>query len=145
MSTRPKAPVIARTLLGLTFVVFGANYFLHFLPEPAVSPEVGAYLGALVAGKILTLIKIVEISAGVLLLANRFPALALALLAPVEVGILAFHAVFGPADLPLPGVVVALTIYLAWAYRGAFTPMLRARVEPAAAGGHATAEQPVTA
>lgn len=130
MSVRSKVPVVARTLLGLAFLVFGANFFLHFLPEPAPPPEAGAFLGALFTGKILTIIKVIEVGAGVLLITNRFVPLALTLLAPVEIGILAFHAVFAPAGLPLPAILVALTIYLAWAYRAAFAPMLRARVEP---------------
>ena len=131
MSVRSKVPVVARTLLGLAFLVFGANFFLHFLPEPAPPPEAGAFLGALVSGKILTIAKVIEVVAGALLIGNRFVPLALTVLAPVEIGILAFHGVFAPAGLPLPLILVALTAYLAWAYRAAFAPMLRARVEPA--------------
>jgi hypothetical protein len=130
MSARSKVPVIARTLLGLAFTVFGVNFFLHFLPQPAPPAEAGAFLGALVGGKILSVIKVVEIAAGLALLGNRFVPLALTLLAPVEIGILLFHGVFEPSGFPLPAVLVALTIYLAWAYRGAFAPMLRAHNEP---------------
>ncbi len=130
MSVRSKVPVVARTLLGLAFLVFGASFFLHFLPEPAPPPEAGAFLGALVGGKILTIAKVVEVVAGLLLISNRFVPLALTVLAPVEIGILAFHGVFAPSGLPLPLILVALTVYLAWAYRAAFAPMLRARVEP---------------
>ena len=132
MSVRSKVPVVARTLLGLAFLVFGANFFLNFLPEPAPPPEAGAFLGALVTGKILTIAKVIEVVAGLLLISNLFVPLALAVLAPVEIGILAFHAVFAPAGLPLPAILVALTVYLAWAYRAAFAPMLRAHVQPLA-------------
>ena len=132
MSVRSKVPVVARTLLGLAFLVFGANFFLHFLPQPALPPEAGGFLGALVSGKILTIVKVIEVVAGALLIGNRFVPLALTVLAPVEIGIVAFHAVYAPAGLPLPLILVALTIYLAWAYRAAFAPMLRARVEPTA-------------
>lgn len=146
MSARPKLPLIARTLLGLAFTVFGLNFFLNFLPEPPVPPDGGAFLGALVAGKILTVVKVIEIAAGLLLLGNRFVPLALALLAPIEIGILLFHGVFEPSGFPLPAVLVALTIYLAWAYRAAFAPMLRAHVEPTTAATAApAAHQPVTA
>jgi putative oxidoreductase len=60
----------------------------------------------------------------------------------VEVGIVGYHAVFDPSGLAVIAVLVALTIYLAWSYRAAFAPMLRARVEPTAAepvGAHRTA------
>lgn len=144
MSARSKIPAVARTLLGLAFLVFGLNFWLHFLPQPAPPPDAGAYLGALFGAKLLTIVKVVEVGAGLALLSNRFVPLALALLAPVEIGILHFHAVYEPGSLPLPLVLVALTVYLAVAYRAAFAPMLRAQVEPAAVsapaavGKHAT-------
>jgi hypothetical protein len=143
MSVQPKVPLVARTLLGLAFTVFGLNFFLHFLPQPAPPAEGGAFLGALVTGKILTIVKVVEIGAGLALLRNRFVPLALTLLAPIEIGILAYHGVFDPAGLPVIAVLLALTSYLAWAYRAAFAPMLRARVEPVAAD--AVTAQTVTA
>src|SRR4051812_19306000 len=120
MSARPKVPLVARSLLGLAFFVFGLNFFLHFLPQPPLPPEAGAYLGGLVAGKILLIIKVIEVGAGLLLLTNRFVPLALTLLAPVEVGILAFHGVFEPATILIPVILAALSVYLAWAYRAAF-------------------------
>jgi uncharacterized membrane protein YphA (DoxX/SURF4 family) len=131
-----KLPLIARILLGLAFLTFGLNFFLEFLPAPSPPPAAaGAFLGALVTGRILTIVKVVEIGAGAALLGNRFVPLALALLAPVEVGIVAYHGVFAPDGLPVPVALVALTGYLAWAYRGAFAPMLRAQVEPTVAEG----------
>jgi len=133
MSVRPKIPLVARTLLGLAFTVFGLNFYLHFLPQPAPPPHAGAFLGALVAGKILSVTKPIEIASGLALLGNRFVPLALTLLAPIEIGILTYHGVFDPSGLPVIAVLIALTIYLAWAYRAAFAPMLRARVEPVAA------------
>ncbi|HMG55201.1 MAG TPA: hypothetical protein VK601_17010 [Kofleriaceae bacterium] len=146
MSVRSKLPPIARTLLGLAFVVFGLNYFLHFLPQGAAPPpDAGAFVGALIAGKILSIIKPIEIAAGAALLGGRFVPLALTLLAPIEIGIAAYHGVFDPSGFPVIGVLMALTIYLAWAYRAAFAPMLRARVEPTAAEPVAAARQPATA
>jgi len=143
MSARSKVPLIARTLLGLAFLVFALNFFLHFLPQPVPPPDVMAFVGALMTGKILLIIKIAELVAAVFLLSNRFVPLALTLLAPVEIGILAFHGVFDPSGLPIIGVLVALTIYLAWAYRAAFAPMLQARVEPTASDAATAARHPV--
>jgi hypothetical protein len=143
MSVRPKIPPVARTLLGLAFLVFGLNFFLQFLPQPAPPPDAAAFAGALFAGKIFAVIKPIEIAAGLALLSNRFVPLALTLLAPIEIGILVFHLVFEPSGLPVILVLVALTIYLAWAYRAAFAPMLRARVEPTT--DEAIATQRVTA
>jgi hypothetical protein len=126
-----RLPTIARSLLGAGFFVFGLNGFLHFLPTPPLPAAAGSFLGALVAtGYMFPLIKGTEVLAGALLLGNRFAPLALALLAPVLVNIVAFHAVLAPAGLALPLVLLAAELYLAYVYRTAFAPMLRARVEP---------------
>jgi len=127
------ATLIARNLLGLAFVVFGLNYFLHFLSSPPPEPLAGAFLGALVTGKVLAVAKVIEIAAGLALLTNRFVPLALALLAPILVNINLFHIVFAPSGLGLTLGLVALELWLAWAYRSAFLPMLQPRVEPAVA------------
>lgn len=139
---------VARTLFGLAFLVFGLNYFFEFLPaQDPPPPDAGAFLGALVAGKVLALAKLVEIGAGLALLSNRFVPLALALLAPIVVNINLFHIVYAPATLGLPLFLVALHLWLAWAYRDAFRPMLAATHALASAprphrvrGGAATAD-----
>ena len=82
------------------------------------------------SGYFFPLLKATEVTAGLLLLSNRFVPLALALLAPVLVNIIAFHAFLAPAGLPIPIVLLAGELYLAWSYRDAFALMLRARVEP---------------
>jgi uncharacterized membrane protein YphA (DoxX/SURF4 family) len=133
--------LVARHLLGLAFLVFGLNYFLEFLPAPDhVDPAAGAFLGALVSGKVLALAKAIEIAAGIALLTNRFVPLALALLAPIVVNIVLFHGVFDPAGLVVPLAIVALELWLAWAYRDAFAPMLRASVAPRDARAPARAQ-----
>jgi len=126
-----KLPSIARVTLGLAFFVFGLNGFLHFLPQPPMSGPPAEFAGALFAtGYMFPLIKGTEVIASVLLLSNRYVPLALALLAPVLVNIVAFHAFLAPAGLALPIVVLGLELYLARSYRDAFAPMLHARTEP---------------
>ena len=128
-------PTVARTLLGLMFFVFGLNGFLHFIPQNGTPPEgAAAFVGALLkAGYMLPLIKAVEVLAGLALLTNRFVPLALALLAPIIVNIVAFHAFLAPAGIGLTVVILAIEVYLAWSYRDVFRPMLSARVRPAGA------------
>lgn len=121
----------ARILLGLVFFVFGLNFFLNFIPPHPMPPAAGAFAGALFAsGYLFVVLKVVEVASGLLLLAGRFVPLALALLAPIVVNINLFHAFLAPSGLPLALLVLVLEIFLAWSYRAAFRPMLRARVEP---------------
>jgi hypothetical protein len=145
--TRPHFVVktSARLLLGALFTVFGLNGFLGFLPTPPHEGAAAVFLGGLAAsGYMFPLIKGTELVAGLLLLGNRFVPLALTLLAPVVVNILAFHAFLEPSGTLVPLVATALGVYLAYTERAAFLPMLRARssdVAPrsARAGGHASA------
>jgi DoxX len=126
-----KLPTAARLLLGLVFFVFGLNGFLHFIPQPPSSGPSADFASALFAtGYMFPLLKGTEVAAGLLLLSNRYVPLALALLAPVLVNIVAFHAFLAPAGLALPIVLLVLELYLARSFRDAFAPMLQARTNP---------------
>lgn len=123
-------PTAARVLMGLSFFVFGLNGFLNFIPPPSTPMPEGAVAlgGALMkAGYMFPLIKGTEVIVGALLLVNRFVPLALALIAPVVVNIFAFHAFLAPSGIGPAVVILAMEVYLAWAYRKAYRPMLAIR------------------
>lgn len=127
------ATTIVRVLLGLMFLVFGLNGFLNFMPTPKDMPkEIMNVMGALKNAGYMTVVSGAEVLVALMLLTNRFVPLALAMLAPILVGILTFHIAMQPATIG-PGIVVtAMELYLAWAYRGAFRPMLQAKTTPGA-------------
>ena len=126
-------PAIARIIMGLAFLVFGLNGFLHFIPQPkeAMPEGVTALMGGFMQSHyMMPLIFGTQTLVGVLLLINCFVPLALALIAPVIVNIICFHVFLMPATIA-PGIVVAvLELYLAWSYRKAFAPMLAFRTKP---------------
>ena len=133
-SFRRCLPAVARILMGLIFFVFGLNGFLHFIPQPkAPMPEAAlSFVGALMKpGYMLRLIFGTQTIVGALLLVNRFVPLALALIAPVVVNIVAFHVFLEPSGIALAAVVLVLEAYLAWAYQQAYRPMLTMRATPA--------------
>src|ERR1700732_5240746 len=76
---------IARFLLGLIFLVFGLNGFLHFIPATPPSGTAGQFVGALFVSHYLVPIFLLQIISAVLLLLNRYVPLALTLLAPIIV------------------------------------------------------------
>ena len=125
------ATYIVRTLLGLMFLMFGLNGFLNFMPQPKdIPPEIMNVMGALMKAGYLTVVSGTEVLVAVMLLMNRFVPLGLALLAPIVVGIITFHVAMAPGTIG-PGVAVLLMeLFLAWCYRGAFLPMLRAKTTP---------------
>jgi len=102
------AATIARYLLGLIFLIFGLNGFLHFIPMPPPSGIAGQFLGAMAATSYMAQIFLLQIIGGALLLAGRFVPLALAILAPIIVNIFLFHSSMAPEGLPLAAVVLVL-------------------------------------
>ncbi len=126
-------PHVGRILLGLVFFVFGLAYFIDFLPPPSgpISEGAMAVGGAFMkSGYMFPLIKGTEVLVGALLLSNRFVALALALIAPVIVNIVLFHAFLAPDGIVMALIVLALEVYLAWSYRHVYRSMLVARTTP---------------
>jgi uncharacterized membrane protein YphA (DoxX/SURF4 family) len=118
-----KLPIVARVLLGVVFVVFGLNGFFHFLPQPPAPPRAMAFAGALGAsGYFFPLLKATEVVAGALLLLGFVP-IALILLAPIVVNIVAFHVFLAPGNYAVVGLVLAAEIYLAVVHRAAFAPL----------------------
>ncbi len=123
------ATLVARYLLGLMFLVFGLNGFLHFIPQPP--PPAGLateYFTVLSASHYMVPVFLLQLIGGTLLLANRFVPIALVLLGPIIVNILLYHSLMAPAGLP-PG-LVALVLWLIVFYgvRSAFAGVFAMRV-----------------
>ena len=119
------ATIIARVLLGLVFVVFGSNIFLHFIPMPPPPPTlVGDFTKALFLSHYLHVVAVFQIVGGFLLLIGRFVPLGLVLLAPVIVNIDLVHLLMEPSGLPMAALVTLLLIFLVWRYRDAFRGIL---------------------
>lgn len=118
----------ARYLLGLLFVVFGLNGFFNFIPMPPLSAEGGALLGAFAkSGYMFPLIKIVEISAGLAFLSNRFVPLGLVILTPILINIICFHIFLDMGGLPLALGLVVLHGIVTHQHWGAYSGVLKAK------------------
>jgi putative oxidoreductase len=124
------ASVIARYLAGVIFLVFGLNGFLNFIPMPPPGGIAGQFLGVLYTSHYLWVIFGFQLIAGVLLLVNRYVPLAVAMLAPVLVNILTFHALMAPSGLPLALFVAALWAVVFVDVRPAFTGLFQSRLQP---------------
>lgn len=120
------AAIIARVLLGLVFVVFGLNGFLHFIKTPPMEGPSQAFMGAMFTTGYLNVICLLQIAGGALLLAGRYVPLGLTLLGPIIVNIVLFHVFMDRNGLPVALVVAALSLFLLWQNRSAFAGLLRA-------------------
>jgi putative oxidoreductase len=124
------ASVIARYLVGVIFLVMGLNGFLNFIPFPPPVGIAGQFMGALSVSHYLWVIFAFQVIAGVLLLVNRYVPLAVAVLAPVIVNILCFHALMAPSGLPLALLVAVLWAVIFVDLRPAFAGLFQSRLQP---------------
>jgi putative oxidoreductase len=120
--------LIARILLGLVFVVFGLNGFLHFIPMQPMPGHAGEFMGALAASHIVVVIFLLQLVGGLLLVSGQFVPLGLTLLGPLVVNILLFHATMAPSGLPIALVVTLLWLIVFIYVRSAFAGIFAQKV-----------------
>jgi hypothetical protein len=121
------AGTISRYLLGIIFLVFGANGFLHFIPLPPPPGLAGQFMGAMFMSHYLVVVFLLQLIPAILLLSGRYVALALVLLGPVIVNIFLFHVFLNPAGLPLALVVVILWLLVFASVKSAFAGIFQAK------------------
>ena len=99
---------IVRILLGIILLLFGLNKFypLPFLPVPRLPENASEFMNSLAAtGYVLPVVGLLEVLIAILLLAKKWIAFALILLAPISLNILLFH-IF----LDIPGIGGAIIV-----------------------------------
>ena len=122
------AVMIARLLLGLIFVVFGLNGFLHFLDMgPMPTGLAGQFIGALAQSHYFWVVAALQVIGGALLLVNRFVPFALVLLGPVIVNIICYHVFLNPSGAVLAGVVTVLWFIVFYGKRQYFSGIFAQR------------------
>jgi putative oxidoreductase len=120
------ATIIARILLGLVFVVFGSNIFLHFIPMPPQKPSLATdFSKALMESHYMYVVGFCQVAGGLILLTGRFIPLGLTLLGPVIVNILCFHIFLNHQGWQLASVIAALALFLLWRHRANFAGLLK--------------------
>ncbi|MFP5040589.1 hypothetical protein [Parasediminibacterium sp. JCM 36343] len=101
------AKQIPAFLLGFIFLVFGADFFIHFMPKHEMpGGDAGAFAGLLYKTGYLTVVKVLEVTIGALLFIKPVRALAMLLIAPIIINIMLFELCLAHA----PGIGVGLFI-----------------------------------
>src|SRR4051795_4380824 len=118
--------LIARILLGLVFVVFGSNIFLHFIPTPPMPPgPITDFNNVMMVTHYILVVGFFQVLGGLLLFIPRFVPLGLTILAPILVNILTTHLLVMHAGLfPVPILCVLLWLLIFWRYRSAFAGIM---------------------
>ena len=119
--------LVSRILLGLMVLVFGLNKFLHFIPMPPHPGAAGEFMVALAqSGYIFPIVAIVEIATGILLLLNKFKALALVILFPVMLNAFLFHAFLDLPGIGAAAFAIIINVFLMFGEKKSYQAILKA-------------------
>ena len=102
--------LVSRLLLGFLYLVFGLDYFLHFIPyQPPLHPgAAGAFkAGLMAAGYFYPMQKTIQILGGLSLLINRYAPFSAVVLFPISLNVFLFHTLLVPSGW-LMGVLLLL-------------------------------------
>jgi len=122
-------PTIARYLLGVLFVVFSLNFWLKFLemPSPPEGSLAAGFIGAIYMSGFLAVVKVFELVGGILLLSGRYVNLALAVLGPIVVVIVMYHALILEAGYGMAALMGILAITALAGRRDFITTLLNSK------------------
>lgn len=120
------AVIILRILLGLLYAFSAVVVLFNLVPQPEMPPgNVKTFMDGMVAsGYLLTLTKITELVCGLALITGLFAPLATVIIFPVSLNILLFHVFTAQGDYGMAILIVLANLFLAYAYRDKYKPML---------------------
>ncbi len=122
------AVIIVRTLIGLLFLFASITYFLNVAPPPELTGNVKIFMDGLAAsGYIMPVVKVFELLCGLAFVSGRFVALAVVVIFPIAVNILLVHAFLIPSGLPVAIPLFLGILFLAYAYRQNYEPLLQSK------------------
>jgi hypothetical protein len=125
--------IICRVLLGLIFVIFGANGLHQFIPGPMPGPgtPVGDFFTVMHNSGWMSAVAAFQVIGGLLVLVPGTVPLGLVVLAPIIVNIFLFHILLAGGHGLGPGLaVLVLELLLIYLYRSAFTGILTTKAHP---------------
>lgn len=123
------AVTITRILLGLIYVIFGLNFFFHFIPmqQPAMSKAATDFsMGLFGAGYFFPFLKVLEIISGIFLLINRYTAFFVLFIFPITLNIFLYHGFLLPSGLVMAAPMLIINLFLGYAYGKYYAPLFTA-------------------
>ena len=122
--------LVSRIVLGFLYLVFGLDYFLHFIPyQPPLHPgAAGLFKAGLVAsGYFYPMQKVIQIVGGLSLLTNWYAPFSAVVLFPISVNVFLFHTLLVPSGWLMGVLLLVPNLLLGWGYRGCYRGMFTAR------------------
>jgi putative oxidoreductase len=119
------ATIISRILLGFIYLVFGLDYFLHFIPyEPHHTGRVAAFKAGLIGvGYFYPMIKSIQIVGGIALLINLYAPFFAVVLFPISVNVFLYHTILVPSGWLMGVLLIVPNLFLGYAYRKYYSGM----------------------
>ncbi len=121
------AVIVVRVLLAAMYIYASVIFFFNLMPKemPAMSAAQTTFMSGVMASVyLMPLIKATELISGILLLINRTAPLAAVIIFPVTLNIFLYHAFLGPKDLPMVSAMLLLNLFLFYAYRSRYLPIV---------------------
>src|ERR1700749_834597 len=121
--------LISRTLLGFLYLVFGLDYFLHFIPyQPLHTGKAGAFIAGLKGtGYFYPIQKVIQIAGGLSLLTNLYAPFFAVVLFPISLNVFLFHTVLVPSGWLMGVFLLVPNLLLGYGYRDCYRGMFIAK------------------
>jgi uncharacterized membrane protein YphA (DoxX/SURF4 family) len=110
---------ICRILLGALYLIFGLDFYFHFIPyQPNHTGDAAAFKNGLIAaGYFYPMMKFLQITGGVALLINMYAPFFAVVLFPISVNVFLFHTVLVPSGWYMGVLLLGPNLFLGYAYR----------------------------
>lgn len=120
-----KATIVSRLMLGFIYLVFGLDYFLHFIPyQPHHTGRVAAFKMALInVGYFYPMIKSIQVVGGLSLLFNQYSAFFAVVLFPISVNVFLYHTLLVPSGWLMGVMLLVPNMFLGYAWRKYYSGM----------------------
>ncbi len=121
--------LISRLLLGFLYLVFGLDYFLHFIPyQPLHTGKAGAFIAGLKGtGYFYPMQKVIQIMGGLSLLTNLYAPFFAVVIFPISLNVLLFHTFLVPSGWLMGVFLMVPNLLLGYAYRKYYNGLFVAR------------------
>lgn len=124
------AVTISRLLLGFLYLVFGLDYFLHFIPYQPPQHEGAAGLfkaGLMATGYFYPMQKVIQIAGGLSLLSNWYAPFFAVVLFPISLNVFLFHTILVPSGWLMGVLLLVPNLLLGLGYRDCYRGLFTAK------------------
>ena len=131
ISIMKTATNISRIVLGLLYLIFGLDFFFHFIPyQPNHTGNTAAFKsGLMAAGYFYPMMKVLQVAGGLSLLMNRYAAFSAVVLFPVSVNVFLFHTILVPSGWYMGVILLVTNLFLGYAWRKYYKGMFVRKTE----------------